>query len=87
MGSAHNPANAGAAVFSYSYGYRDASHGFRTVMAYPCPGTSCPRIRHWSDDAILFMGAATGNASQDNTRSLNNVRVTVANFRLSVVHD
>jgi hypothetical protein len=87
MGSAHNPANAGAAVFSYSYGYRDASHGFRTVMAYPCPGTSCPRIRHWSDDAILFMGAATGNASQDNARSLNNVRVTVANFRLSVVHD
>lgn len=87
MGSAHNPANAGAAVFPYAYGYRDASHGFRTVMAYPCPGTSCPRIRHWSDDAILFMGAATGNANQDNARSLNNVRVTVANFRLSVVHD
>ncbi len=81
MGSHHDPANAGSTpVFSYSYGYQDATNGFRTVMAYPCAG-SCPRIRHWSDDTILYMGHATGDADQDNARSLNNVRTTVANFR------
>lgn len=85
MGCQHDPPNAGTnPVFPYSYGYRDASHGFRTVMAYPCSGTSCPRVRHWSDDAITYLGAATGNAGQDNARSLNEVRVTVANFRSSV---
>jgi hypothetical protein len=87
MGSQHDPANAGTnSVFPYSYGYRDATHGFRTVMAYPCPGVSCPRIRNWSDDTITYMGHATGNSEQDNARSLNNTRVTVANFRSSI-HD
>lgn len=87
MGSQHDPPNAGTnPIFPYSYGYRDAVNGFRTVMAYPCPGVSCPRVRHWSDDTITYQGHATGNAEQDNARSLNNVRVTVANFRASI-HD
>lgn len=87
MGCQHDPPNAGTnPVFPYSYGYRDPVNGFRTVMAYPCPGVSCPRVRHWSDDTITYQGHATGNAEQDNARSLNNVRVTVANFRASI-HD
>lgn len=83
MGSAHNVENAGIpGMFPYSYGYQSPSNSFRTVMAYNCPNGGCPRVNRWSNPALTYNGQTTGleNAA-DNSRSLNNSVVSVANFR------
>jgi len=72
-------------AYSYSFGYKDPSNRFRTVMAYDCP-VSCPRILHFSNPNVTYGGDPTGvsassPSSADNAMSLNNTRVTVANFR------
>jgi hypothetical protein len=77
----------GTGAFSYSYGYKDTSSLFRTVMAYNC-SSGCPRVLHFSNPAVNYNGRPTGVSSDlpnsaDNAQSLNNTRVTVANFRVS----
>jgi peptidyl-Asp metalloendopeptidase len=72
-------------AYAYSYGYKNPSNLFRTVMAYNCP-VSCPRILHFSNPAVTYGGNPTGVAagsagSAYNALSLNNTRVTVANWR------
>lgn len=80
MGCNHAPQDpTGSGAFSYSFGYKDATHGFRTVMAYDCPG--CPRVRHFSNPGVNYNGWTTGTSTQNNARSINNVRTTVANWR------
>ncbi len=78
----------GTGAFSYSYGYKDPGNLFRTVMAYTCSGGGCPRVLHFSNPAVNYNGRPTGISgdfpnSADNAQSLNNSRVTVANFRVS----
>lgn len=88
MGSNHAPDDPiGTGAFSYSFGYKKfTAPRFRTVMAYADDCTSpCPRVLHFSNPARNYVisgtGYPTGTATQDNARSINNVRVTVANWR------
>lgn len=71
----------GAGAFPYSYGYKWT--GYRTVMAY-APGT---RILHFSNPNVQYLGNPTGvsetsPSAAHNALSLNNTRVTVANWRV-----
>ncbi len=80
-GSAHDTANAGSAVFSYSYGWRTSDSAYRTVMAY-APGS---RILFWSNpDKVAPNGLVLGTTTDDNARSQNDVATTVSAFRSSV---
>ena len=88
MGSAHDHANAGNALFSYSYGHRWTGQSgtlFRTVMAYS-PGSRRP---HFSNPNVLFDGVPTGIPEgqpdpADNARSINEAASTIAAWRPSV---
>jgi hypothetical protein len=51
-------------------------------MAYDCPG-GCLRIPYFSNPSVNYLGNPTGTVSQNNARSINNTRTTVANFRSS----
>ena len=85
MGLNHDPANAsGTPAYTYAYGYQNPSGLFRTVMAYPCPTGSCPRLMYFSNPGVSTLGAPTGTSSQNNASALNNTANTVANFRQSV---
>lgn len=90
MGNAHDRANSSVGAYPYSFGYQDPVGGFRTVMAYACSTGSCPRVRHFSNPNVTYNGRPTGiayegnpTAAADNARSMNNVRTTVANWRVS----
>ena len=82
MGCNHAPEDPiGTGAFDWSFGYKDQTAGFRTVMAYS-PGK---RVLHFSNPAKTYNGAVTGVWElQDNADSLNGVRVTIANFRQAV---
>ena len=85
MGLNHDPANAtGTPAYTYAYGYQQPSGLFRTVMAYPCPSGSCPRLMYFSNPNVTYSGMATGTSTQNNALALNNTANTVANFRQSV---
>jgi len=73
-----DPTTKGA--FPYSFGYKDLVAGFRTIMAYG-PGR---RVARFSNPRVLFGGAPSGTERQDNARTLNEVRATVARFRRSL---
>lgn len=90
MGDAHDRASGGTGVFPYSYGYRDTVGKFRTIMAYPCPTVSCPRVKYFSNPKILINGRPAGidhrinpSNSADNARSMNEVRNVIAAWRAS----
>jgi hypothetical protein len=73
----------GTGAYAYSYGYKWT--GYRTVMAYS-PGT---RILYFSNPGVLYLGSPTGVSealptSANNALSLNNTRVTVANWRVNL---
>jgi hypothetical protein len=77
----------GTGAYPYSYGYKNPGNAFRTVMAYNCP-VSCPRVLHFSNPNVTYGGNPTGvdvasPTSAYNALSLNNARVTVANWRQS----
>lgn len=86
MGSAHAPEDgtSQASLYPYSFGYKNPSNLFRTVMAYNCPST-CPRVLHFSNPNVNYNGAPTGTSVQhDNARSINNAASTIANWRQTV---
>jgi Metallo-peptidase family M12B Reprolysin-like/FG-GAP-like repeat len=85
MGLAHDAANAGSAgAYAYAYGYQDPGN-FRTIMAYPCSGSNCPRITYFSTPLRTYNGRPVGVAgSANNALALNNTAPTTANFRASV---
>ena len=57
----HDRANGGnGGAYPYSYGYRNTTAGFRTIMAYSCPGGGCPRVNHMSNPNVLYNGWPTG---------------------------
>jgi hypothetical protein len=83
-GSNHAPGDpTGFGAYSYSFGYKNPSNLFRTIMAYNCSGGGCPRVLHFSNPGVNFLGNPTGTFSQNNALSIHNVRTTVANFRSS----
>ncbi|HSM24609.1 MAG TPA: M12 family metallo-peptidase [Anaerolineaceae bacterium] len=92
MGAHHDRATAGGstAMYSYSYGYQAPDSSFRTIMAYNCGGSSCPRINNWSNPNVLYNGKPTGVSSTapnsaDNRLTLNNTAPIVSNFRSAKV--
>ncbi|MEE2886614.1 MAG: LamG-like jellyroll fold domain-containing protein, partial [Planctomycetota bacterium] len=78
MGCKHDRANAGSsALYSYSYGYRTSgSPVYRSLMAY-APGT---RVSRWSGPSVVYSGQTMGTATEDNARSLNNVKSIVGDW-------
>ncbi len=77
----------GTGAFPYSYGYKDPGNAFRTVMAYNCT-VNCARVLHFSNPSVSYGGRPTGvnevqPTSANNALSLNNSRMTVANWRVS----
>ncbi len=85
MGSNHAPDDpTGTGAFSYSFGYKDPGRNFRTIMAYDCPGGSCPRVLRWSNPNLTLNGLVTGTSTQNNALSIDNVRGVIANFRQEI---
>ena len=88
MGCAHNRANASTqGLRDYSYGYWEPESLFRTVMAYNCPG-GCPRVDHFSNPDINYMGRPTGVPpggpdSAYNAQSINISAPAIACYRIS----
>ncbi len=78
MGCHHDAANAGGAIYPYSYGYRTPDNAYRTIMAY-APGT---RINRWSSPNVVWQGYTMGTAgSADNVLSIANTCSIVTQFR------
>jgi len=77
--------------FTYNHGYVNAPDAWRTIMAYnnaACTGGYCTRLNYWSNPDETFggdpMGIAEGQSlASENWKTLNNTRVTIANFRTS----
>ena len=86
MGAAHAPDDPNLQpVYPYAYGYKDPASLFRTVMAYNCPVSGCPRILYFSNPGVSYGGRATGTFERhDNALALNNTHTIVANFRQAV---
>jgi peptidyl-Asp metalloendopeptidase len=83
MGSNHAPEDGAVdGAYPYSFGFKNASAGFRTIMAYDCV-PSCRRLLTFSTPNVAVGARPAGASSQDNARSLVNTRLTVANFRQS----
>ncbi|MHC4380327.1 MAG: reprolysin-like metallopeptidase, partial [Planctomycetota bacterium] len=80
MGCAHDPPNAGAAAYSYSYGFRTSNNQYRTILAYS-PGT---RIKRFSSPSVVYNGWTMGDSNQDNARSLNTASDVIAGWRTHV---
>ncbi|MDP2827051.1 MAG: M12 family metallo-peptidase [Sulfuricellaceae bacterium] len=78
----------GQGAYSYSFGY-GVSNAFTTVMAYPSSYTNAPRIGRFSNPYLSTCGgiacgiSEAASNSANNALSLNNVRVSVANFKTS----
>lgn len=80
MGCAHDRDNSDSGLYSYSFGYRwygTSGSQYRSIMAYP-PGT---RVLRFSSPSVTYNGGTTGNSSNDNARTLSNVRNVVSNWR------
>jgi hypothetical protein len=83
----YGPSAPPTGAFTYSFGYKNPANLFRTVMAYNCPA-SCPRVLHFSNPNVTYGGSPTGvsetsPSSAHNALSLDNTRVTAANWRLA----
>ena len=81
-----------APAYPYGYGYVDTAGAFRDIMAYANACGSCTRIQYFSNPGLTFLGRPLGvshdsspSSSADNVRALNNVGLTIANWRQAVV--
>jgi hypothetical protein len=72
-------------VFPYSRAFKSPALGFRTLQALPCGfPDSCPRIPYLSNPAVQYLGATIGGLAQNNAATVNNIALTVANWRQQV---
>jgi hypothetical protein len=99
MGLHHDQYMTGSSTGAYAYsrGYVNqaafqagapTNKRWRDIMAYndQCAGSGffCARLKYFSNPGNIYLGDPMGNASSaDAVRSLNDTRVTVANFRQS----
>ena len=86
QGAGHNEQESSNPYFTYGHGYihpsSTLSQNFRTIMAYACPGSSCPKIQHWSNPNKSHNGITLGTANKNNNaRVLNETAAMVAGFR------
>ncbi len=65
----------------YNYGYRDAAHGFITIMSYLLECDNCAIINSFSSPDIWYNGVPTGVVNMsDNARALREHVAMMANF-------
>lgn len=85
LGSAHDVANSNSpGRYPYSYGYKNNTAGFYSIMAYGNVGQTS--YRYFSSPSLTLCGGlACGTADADNVRSLNQTIPVVAQFRATVV--
>ena len=86
LGCHHNRESAvGEGAFPYSFGYREPTGFYRTVLGLP---NGSPRIMHFSTplvEVLVPTGIPEGQAdSADNAKTINNTAFTMANFRLPI---
>jgi len=85
QGCLHEPGNNGGddggGAFPYSLGYTDVTGRFYDTMSYGLGCTNCTELNAFSSPNNTYQGRPTGTATQDNVRTINNTRVTVANYR------
>jgi len=80
LGCNHDAGNVvGGSAYPYSRGWRFTAMGkqYKTIMSYD-PGMWVP---YYSSPLVNFMGVATGTATADNARTLNDTAPMVAGFR------
>lgn len=80
----HDPKNdPSTSPYAWGHGYQYTTNPkWRTIMAYNCSGTGCPRINYWSNPNILYNGQPMGTTTKShNQRVLNDTRATVSAFR------
>ena len=83
LGCHHDPLNASDYTpFDYGHGYVNPSKTWRTIMAYPVSGYSCPRLLYWSNPNVLYYGTPMGTVdTHNNARVWNERSNTVMTFR------
>jgi hypothetical protein len=88
LGAGHDRQAGCVGLFPSSCGYKH--EGFldlwRTVMAYPCNGATCPRILNFSNPHVSYLGDPTGiggdsSVATDNAGTIAIAVPTVASFR------
>ncbi|HEX2642846.1 MAG TPA: M12 family metallo-peptidase [Thermoanaerobaculia bacterium] len=82
----HDPKNDPTTTpYAWGHGFQytaNKRNPWRTIMAYDCSGTGCPRLNYWSNPNKLYNGVAMGTATKnDNARVLNATAAAVASFR------
>lgn len=67
----------------YARGYKDPAQAFRTIMAYVCSTTNCPRVLNYSNPNVPETQTmrTTGTVTQHNARALNETFATIAAYR------
>ena len=83
IGSHHDQANAGRAIYPYSYGWRTPDNRYRSIMSYS-PGS---RINYFSNPSVRYQNYVMGSATADNARSINATRVTVSRFNTTKTYE
>ena len=83
IGCRHDPSHDSYTTpYAYGHGYVHPSKTWRTIMAYPVSGYSCPRVLYWSNPNVLYNGIPTGTVTtQNNARVWNERSNTVMAFR------
>jgi len=88
FGAGHDRVAGCVGLFPDSCGYRHESDvaSWRTLMAYPCAGTGCPRILYFSSPDVRYQGEQTGvggepDVATDNATTISLSAPTVASFR------
>jgi hypothetical protein len=85
QGALHEPGNNAGddtrGAYPYSVGFTDAKHGFYDVMSYGRGCTNCTRLSQFSSPVASYRGNPVGSASQDSARTVNNTRLSIANYR------
>jgi len=88
QGCLHEPGNNGgddeSGAYLYSLGYTDVANRFYDIMSYGLGCSNCTELNQFSSPINLYQGHPVGTANQDNVRTINNTRVTVANYRTAV---
>jgi peptidyl-Asp metalloendopeptidase len=82
LGMVHAPEDGSTTgATSYSYGLKSAMGGFRTLMAYDCPNSSCPRLPRLSNPRQTHNNHPMGSETQDNASTVAETWATVSVIR------
>jgi len=90
MGANHDRGTSSAcASTKYSYGYREPSGDFRSILAYSCTtgqcdqnrGNGCTRVQRFSNKEFKYSGKVIGDARNDNARQHSDEFATVSAYR------